>query len=52
MDTGEYFKRYFEYLGNRPITAANIRNAAASASKEEPPSGAGAGLKKFYTPSI
>jgi hypothetical protein len=40
MDIGEYLKRYFEYLGSRPITAGNIRGAAASASKTEPPAGA------------
>ena len=35
MDTGEYLKRYFEYLKDKPITAANIRNATAASG--EPP---------------
>jgi hypothetical protein len=37
MDTGEYLKRYFEYLKDKPITAANIRNATASAHMGELP---------------
>ena len=40
MDTGEYLKRYFEQLRNKPITVAAIRDAAAAAYSGDPPTSA------------